>query len=72
MKTRVSLRYSVSHCRLPIPNDTFSNYLLHSLTVIYFGHVSKTLFKIPHLLDPQKFPNLPNYWDFRSLALESM
>ena len=51
--------------RFSIPNDTFSNYLLHSLNFIYFGYVSKTLFKIPHLLDFQKFPNPPNYWDSR-------
>ena len=51
--------------RFSIPNDTFSNYSLHSLNFIYFGYVSKTLFKIPHLLDFQKFPNPPNYWDSR-------
>ena len=38
--------------RFWIPKNTFSNCLLHALTVIH-----------SHLLDFQKFSNRPNYWD---------
>ena len=56
---------------ISIPNDTFSNYLLQSLNFIHYGHVSKTLFKIPHLSSFQKFPSpprllgLPFIWHLR-------
>ena len=48
-----------------IRNDTFSNYLLHSLNFICFGHASKTLFKIPYLLDFQKFSSPPKLLGLR-------